>query len=49
MNIDLSSFLILDGGMGTMLQSQGLQPGGIPELWNLEHPEKITAIHSAYV
>ncbi len=49
MNIDLSSFLILDGGMGTMLQAQGLQPGGIPELWNLEHPGKITAIHRAYV
>ena len=49
MNFDFSSFLILDGGMGTMMQAQGLPPGGIPELWNLEHPEKITAIHSAYV
>lgn len=41
-------FLILDGGMGTMLQAQGLPLGGIPEVWNLEHPEIITAVHRAY-
>ena len=42
-------FLVLDGGMGTMLQARGLQLGGVPELWNLEKPEDITAIHRAYV
>ena len=42
-------FLVLDGGMGTMLQARGLQLGGVPELWNLEKPEEITAIHRAYV
>ncbi|MBQ8927882.1 MAG: homocysteine S-methyltransferase family protein [Oscillospiraceae bacterium] len=42
-------FLILDGGMGTMLQDAGLPPGGVPETWNLEHPEVITGIHRAYV
>ena len=40
--------LFLDGGMGTLLQSQGLQPGELPERWNLSHPEVITAIHKAY-
>ncbi|MGM9590946.1 MAG: homocysteine S-methyltransferase family protein [Faecousia sp.] len=40
--------LFLDGGMGTLLQSQGLQPGEFPETWNLTHPEVITAIHKAY-
>ncbi|MBQ4465901.1 MAG: homocysteine S-methyltransferase family protein, partial [Oscillospiraceae bacterium] len=42
-------FLILDGGMGTMLQAKGLPLGGIPEVWNLEHSDDITAIHRAYV
>lgn len=42
-------FLILDGGMGTMLQAKGLPLGGVPELWNLERPDDITAIHRAYV
>lgn len=40
--------LFLDGGMGTLLQSQGLQPGEFPERWNLTHPEVITAIHQDY-
>ena len=38
----------LDGGMGSLLQAQGLMPGEAPETWNLTHPEKITAIHRAY-
>ncbi len=38
----------LDGGMGTLLQAQGLQPGEHPERWNLSHPEVVTAIHKAY-
>lgn len=38
----------LDGGMGTLLQAQGLQPGELPERWNVSHPEQITAIHRAY-
>lgn len=40
--------LILDGGMGTLLQSQGLQPGEYPESWNLSHPDVIRSIHRAY-
>ena len=38
----------LDGGMGTLLQAEGLKPGEAPETWNLTHPDKITAIHRAY-
>jgi len=40
--------LFLDGGMGTLLQSQGLQPGELPEYWNLDHPDVIKSIHRAY-
>ena len=38
----------LDGGMGTLLQEQGLGAGEAPERWNLTHPDAITAIHRAY-
>ena len=37
------------GGMGTLLQQRGLQPGELPERWNLTHPEEIQAIHEAYL
>ena len=40
--------LYLDGGMGSLLQAQGLRPGEEPERWNLSHPEVITAIHRDY-
>ena len=40
--------LFLDGGMGTLLQSRGLQPGDLPEHWNLSHPDIITSLHRAY-
>ena len=39
----------LDGGMGTQLQARGLQPGEVPELWNLSRPDDIRAVHAAYV
>ena len=38
----------LDGGMGTLLQSEGLRAGELPERWNLSHPEVIRSIHRAY-
>ena len=42
------NLIYLDGGMGTLLQAQGLKPGELPERWNLTHGEVITAIHKAY-
>lgn len=41
--------LFFDGAMGTILQEKGLLPGQAPELWNLEHPDVICEIHSAYL
>lgn len=38
-----------DGAMGTMLQQLGLTTGGAPELWNVEAPEKVRAVHCGYV
>lgn len=42
------NFLYLDGGMGTLLQKEGLLPGEMPERWNITHPEIITKIHRDY-
>lgn len=38
----------LDGGTGTSLQAMGLGPGQFPELWNLEHPERVTELARSY-
>ena len=40
--------LYFDGGMGTLLQNEGLLPGELPENWNIEKPEIIRNIHCAY-
>lgn len=42
-------YLILDGAMGTQLFDAGLTAGDAPELWNLEHPERVSDIHRSYV
>ncbi|MEE1085756.1 MAG: homocysteine S-methyltransferase family protein [Schaedlerella sp.] len=41
--------LFFDGGMGTLLQAKGLQPGELPEVWNIEHREDIVSIHQSYI
>ncbi|WP_300298319.1 homocysteine S-methyltransferase family protein, partial [uncultured Intestinimonas sp.] len=41
--------LILDGAMGTMLQSAGLPAGQEPELWNVQRPEAVLDIHRQYL
>ena len=40
--------LFFDGGMGTLLQKEGLLPGELPENWNIEKKEVIRNIHRAY-
>ena len=40
--------VLMDGGMGSLLQARGLQPGEQPERWNLIHPEAILAVQRAY-
>ena len=43
-----NNIVYLDGGMGTLLQKNGLQPGELPERWNISHPEVIKEIHKSY-
>ena len=42
------NIVILDGGMGSLLQARGLQPGEAPERWNLTHADDIIDIQKAY-
>lgn len=42
------NILILDGGMGTMLQKAGLAAGESSESCNITHPETVKKIHKAY-
>lgn len=41
--------LVFDGAMGTMLFHAGLASGACPELWNVDRPEAIQAVHRAYL
>ncbi len=44
-----SSFVYMDGAMGTLLQRRGLGSGELPELWNISHPEIVRGIHAEYL
>lgn len=41
--------LLADGATGTNLFSAGLQTGDAPELWNIDHPDRITTLHKNFV
>ena len=41
--------LLIDGAMGTELFARGLASGGAPELWNVEHPDRVQAVHGDYI
>ncbi len=42
-------WLFFDGGTGSILQEKGLQPGELPETWNLLHPDRILDLHRGYL
>ena len=41
--------VVTDGAWGTQLQARGLQPGDVPDLWNLSNPDAVAAVAAAYV
>ena len=41
--------LLADGATGTNLFAMGLASGESPELWNADHPDRIRALHQAFV
>ncbi len=44
----MSNILLLDGGLGTMLQRRGLRPGEAPDLFTLRAPEVVRGVHREY-
>lgn len=42
-------WLLADGATGSNLFDVGLVSGDAPELWNFEHPDRITALHRSFV
>ncbi|MGB9602710.1 MAG: homocysteine S-methyltransferase family protein [Verrucomicrobiia bacterium] len=41
--------VVLDGAWGTQLQLKGLQPGEVPDSWNLTNPNKVFEVAESYV
>jgi len=42
-------WLLLDGATGTNLFAMGLEAGEAPELWNIDAPRKVRALHDGFV
>lgn len=42
-------WLLADGATGTTLFNMGLQAGDAPELWNVDHPDRIEALYRGAV
>ncbi len=47
--LETRDWLLADGATGTNLFNMGLNSGDAPELWNVDHPEKIKALYSGAV
>ncbi len=43
-----NNIIVLDGGMGTLLQKEGLAAGEYPERWNITHADVVRKIHLDY-
>lgn len=41
--------LLADGAVGTNLFAVGLQTGDAPELWNVDHPDRINNLHQSFI
>jgi 5-methyltetrahydrofolate--homocysteine methyltransferase len=41
--------LLADGATGTNLFAMGLTSGDAPEMWNMEHPDRVQALHQGFV
>ncbi len=48
MPTQLTSGLLIDGGMGTLLQDRGLEGGAPGELWNVDNPDAVRSAHQEY-
>ena len=44
-----TGWVLADGATGTNYFKQGLETGYPPELWNVERPEEVGALHAAFI
>ncbi len=47
--LETRDWLLTDGATGTTLFNMGLQSGDAPELWNVDHPDRIHALYKGAV
>ncbi|MEQ3626472.1 MAG: betaine--homocysteine S-methyltransferase [Celeribacter sp.] len=47
--LETRDWLLTDGATGTTLFNMGLQSGDAPELWNVDHPDRITALYKGAI
>ena len=47
--LDSRPWLLADGATGTNFFAMGLETGDPPELWNVDHPERVRALHRGFV
>lgn len=47
--LDERDWLLADGATGTNYFAMGLQSGDSPELWNVDHPERVASLHRQFV
>ena len=47
--LDKKQYILADGATGTNLFSMGLETGDPPEPWNINHVDRIRALHQGFV
>jgi methionine synthase I (cobalamin-dependent) len=47
--LETRRWVLADGATGTNLFAMGLMSGDAPELWNSDHPERISALHRGFI
>lgn len=47
--LETRQWLLADGATGTNYFQMGLGPGDAPELWNVDHPERVLDLHRRFV
>ena len=47
--LETRPWLLADGATGTNYFAAGLETGDAPELWNVDHPERVAALHEAFI
>src|SRR5690606_5739458 len=47
--LDERGWLLADGATGTNYFAEGLGAGDPPELWNVDHPDRVRRLHRAFI